>query len=153
MDKFALLRQRKAAVEVAEARSTAVADAFSARLALPRPETPTPVLTGNDKFQQRFALVNSELGFELRGNVHSVGAEMDRITKMQIVQPMEQEECEAYNRENTIAGSNFRLFNLQCEAALAYEQFSGLFAPIGVGWGTRPACAANARRAQLEKQA
>lgn len=168
LDKFALLRARKAAVEVAEARSAATTDTFAQKIAIrekiaasnPLPQDKfagqgQPPLTGVEKLRAKVAFANTAEGMEMREVPGS--AEIDRICRMQIVEPMAPEELDAYMRENILAdayaGKNgethivrhdngtveerkgWRLFGLQCEGGLAYDQFNGLFAPIGVGWG------------------
>ncbi len=138
MDKFTLLKMRKAAVGMAEARSTATIDAFAEKLAIraATPAAPPPVLTGLDKFQAKMDMANSAVGFEMRELPY--GSELARITKMQVIEPMDKSEVAAYQNENVLSHAlqeGFRLFDLQCEAGLAYDLYNGLFAPIGVGWG------------------
>lgn len=135
IDKFTLMRQRRAAVEAAEARSTATATATADRLGLPAITREVNPLTGIEKFEAKIAFANSAAGFAMRDLPY---AEIDRICNMQIIAQMSQEELAAYQEANVLADarrSGWNLFDLQCEAGLAYDQFNGLFAPIGVGWG------------------
>lgn len=64
--------------------------------------------------------------------------EIQRIVRLPIVELPTPEEVDAFCREEVQAryyDDNFRLFNTQVGAVLAYDLYGGLFAPIGVGWG------------------
>lgn len=70
--------------------------------------------------------------------IYAQYAEINRITSMPLVYDMNQAELEEFNREHILADafdSGFRLFPVQANAVLAYFMYSGLFGPIGVGWG------------------
>jgi len=65
-------------------------------------------------------------------------AEVRRIVRLPTVDGYPQETRDAYQREVVIAEHlerGFRLYDLQCDAVLAYRDHGCLFAPIGVGWG------------------
>ncbi|MCP4897863.1 MAG: DEAD/DEAH box helicase family protein [bacterium] len=64
--------------------------------------------------------------------------EVGRIVQLPIVDELTKAEFEAYCEDNILAETfrkGWRFFPPQAEALLAYEMYSGLMAPIGVGWG------------------
>ena len=64
--------------------------------------------------------------------------EIRRIISLPLIRPFEPDEFEDYNRSHVLADpyeSGWRLFDVQAAAVAAYEEFGGLFGPIGVGWG------------------
>ncbi len=65
-------------------------------------------------------------------------AEVSRIIQLPIVDELTKEEFEAYCADNILAAAfhqGWRFFRPQAEALISYEMYSGLLAPIGVGWG------------------
>lgn len=85
-----------------------------------------------DALAQKFAFANSDEGQLIQF------AEVRRIINMPVVRSMTPEELYAYNYSHVLADAfnqNWRLFNIQAEAVVAYELHGGMFGPIGVGWG------------------
>lgn len=65
-------------------------------------------------------------------------AEIQRIIGLPIIPDLTPEEAEEFCRTHILAKAfleGWRLWEVQCSAVAAFEEFSGLFAPIGVGWG------------------
>lgn len=132
---------RSEAVAKAEARQAAnaamgIAVANGIQTVLDAPRQQAPALTGEARLQLKVAMANSALGMEMAAVPN--GAELNRICKMPLIEPMSADEVQAYINENVLAeamAKGWALFPLQCMAGMAYEQFSGLFAEIGVGHG------------------
>jgi hypothetical protein len=78
------------------------------------------------------AVANSEMG------EYAKYAEITRITQLPVIAPLNIEMLEEVNRTHLLAEaymSGFRLFDIQANGIWQYEQFGGVFGPIGVGWG------------------
>lgn len=137
MNKFDILRAQKKAVQLAEIRSALAVSSLSERIAaLPPPAEEPEHQTASQKMQALLKMANTPLGIEGRDGPNN--AEISRITDMEVITSMTEEEINAYQQENVLAealASGFKLHNLQCEAGVAYERFGGDFCQIGVGFG------------------
>lgn len=65
-------------------------------------------------------------------------AELDRIVRLEVVDPLDPGEVRAYTRKNLLESAwneGFRLYDEQANGLFQYEEVAGGFHPIGVGWG------------------
>jgi len=64
--------------------------------------------------------------------------ELQRILSLPVIEPMDEQELEEFNRYVVKAvpfKRGFRLFQPQAEGILGYQKYGGLFAGVGVGFG------------------
>ncbi len=167
MNKLDLLRRRAALVRKAREAPAKVAESLAARKAAPSPQQveapqpiPTPVNGSTvESFLSRKRAINMKLSHPIQY------AEIRRIIGMPLVQEMSEAEVERWNQNHVLAQaledpkyshkagdktlSGFRLWSVQCQAIQSFDEFQGLFAPVGVGWGKTLITQAIANRAYL----
>lgn len=99
---------------------------------LTRMDEELPAFSSKGKLgaKQRFA--NSDEGKAL------VQGDILRIVGLPVVMNMTEEEYEAYCQQVMLAKAfqdGRRLFTTQADSGLQFQEYRGLFAPVGVGWG------------------
>lgn len=97
----------------------------------------TPVEEPKAEKPQGF-LARRRAVLEAGGAKYANHADIDRIVNIPIVEDMNADELEKFNRDHLLAGaynSGFRFFNPQANGLKAFIETDGLFGPIGVGWG------------------
>lgn len=95
----------------------------------------TPLRAPIDPERSRKALARLN---RARNPDNPVNKEIERIVGLPLVHPVSPEEAEEFCRTNTLAeayNDDWRLFECQVGAVLAYDLYDGGFLPIGVGWG------------------